>query len=548
MSRGVNKSDSFRLTSARRIVRDYHAETLLRLQRDLANALTAPGSFMETLDRILVAGCRIAGIDCGGVYLVDTARSELELVCHRGLSPAFVASQSRFTAKAPQTSLVLAGRALYFNTMQIVAGRMRSVRREGVRSLAVVPVRYGDKVVAVLNLGSRTVDEIEQQARSVIETIAAQIGPTVARVQAESAVQASERNFQSLFRSVEDFLFIGDAKGNLVHMNPVAERRLGYSSDEVRGKSMTILHPRSQRKAALATIAAMLSGTVDTCEIPLQARNGTLIDVETRVVRGEWNGKLALFGISRDVSERRRAERELKDRQRQLHNLVSQLGVAEETERRRIAHGVHDDIGQLLAICKMQLDGLMIQMKGTVWRDQVDEIRQLIIRLLQVSRSLTFDLASPVLQRFGLKSAVEDLCEKMTERHGLMFSMRATPAAIQLSQASEILVFQAIRELLHNIVKHAGAHHAWVILHRTGNKLVVTVKDDGVGFRETRRRGSGTDGLGLHAIQERMHHLGGSFVRESIKPHGARVVITVPLDPIEPRGGAPVAGKVNPRG
>ncbi|MEI8352845.1 MAG: PAS domain S-box protein, partial [bacterium] len=429
-SQGVKKRDTFQLQAARRVIRDYNAEALLKLQRNLANELTAPGSFMETLDRILVAGCRIAGIDCGGIYLVDAARRELELVCHRGLSPAFRSSESRYTAKSPQTPLVLAGRALYFNATRIKAGNMRAVRREGIRSLAVVPVRHGDKVVAVLNLASRTVDEIDQHLRNVIETIAAQIGPTVARVQAESAVLASERNFQSLFSSMEEFLFISDAAGKLVHMNPVAERRLGYSSAEVRGKHLTVLHPRLQRRAAIVTVTAMLAGKTDTCEIPLQARNGDLIDVETRVVRGEWNGKLAMFGISRDVTERRRVERELMERQGQLHSLVSQLGVAEETERRRIAHGVHDDIGQLLAICKMQLDGLMIQVKGAAWRDQVDEIRQLIIRLLQVSRSLTFDLASPVLQRFGLKSAVEDLCEKMTERHGVLFSIRATPSTI----------------------------------------------------------------------------------------------------------------------
>lgn len=524
----VNTSDP--LKPPKRDTREYDAETLLKLQRDLAYELTAQGSFMETLGRILIAGCRIDDIDCGGIYLVDAARRELELVCHRGLSPAFVESQSRFTAKARQTALILNGRALYFNAGQITAMGMTAVWQEGIRALAVVPVRHDEHVVAVLNLASRTVDEIDENIRSVIETIAAQIGPTVARVQAESAVLASERNFQSLFSSIEDFLFISDQTGLLVHMNPVAERRLGYSSAEVRGKPLTVLHPRAQRREAEATIKAMLAGKTDTCYIPLQAKDGSLIEVETRVVRGEWNGKLALFGISRDVTERRRVERELMERQRQLHNLVSQLGVAEETERRRIAHGIHDDIGQLLAISKMQLDGLMSQAKGSVWCGQIEEVRQHIIRLLQVSRSLTFDLASPVLQRFGLKSAVEDLCEKMTERHKVLFSVRATPAVIPLSTAGEILVFQAIRELLHNIVKHAKARHAWVILHRAGKKLVVTVKDDGIGFGKARVTASGKDGLGLHAIRERMNHLGGSFVHESLKPHGARVSIAIPLE------------------
>jgi PAS domain S-box-containing protein len=505
------------------------AESLLKLQRDLANALTSPGTLTETLNRILAAGCEVEGIDSGGIYMVDHLHHTLDLVCHRGLSPAFIASESHYTDKAIQFRLVLAGRALYLDDAYIANARRRSVRREGIRSIAVVPVKHAGVVVAVLNLASHTANEIVPRSRRIIETLAAQIGPTIARVRAEAAVLASERNFQSLFGTLEDLLFIGDARGRLLHVNPVVERRLGYPAAFLKGKPLSFLHPPALRRRAESVIRDMLAGKTDVCDIPLRARNGTLIPVETRVVCGEWNGKTAIFGTSRDITERQRAERELLARQEQLRNLVSQLSVAEEAERRRIAYGLHDDIGQLLALCKLNLDALAAQVEGTECRDMVTAVGQHVDQLLQVSRALTFDLASPVLQRFGLEAAVEDLCEKMAERHGIPFRLRSQPITARLPNTTEILVFHAVRELFQNVVKHAGARHAFVSLRCAGDALIVKVEDDGVGFGKMRRPEPVGDSFGLHAIDERMRYLGGSVEMASVRPHGASVTLTVPL-------------------
>jgi len=506
-----------------------HAEALLKLQRDLAIALTAPGTLRETLDRVLAAGCKVEGIDSGGIYLVDPDRRWIELVCHRGLTEAFVASESHYTGRARQARMVMAGRALYLNRDSIVATDHRPVLREGIRAIAVVPVKHAHRVVAVLNLASHKVDDIAPQARSAIEAIAAQIGPTIARVRAEGAVMASEHNFQSLFGALEDFLFIGDARGRLLHVNPVVERRLGYSVAYLRGKPISMVHPPAQRRRAESVVKAMLAGKVDLCDIPLRTRSGTLIPVETRVVRGEWNGAPALFGISRDITERQRAERQLLERQQELHALVSQLGVAEETERRRIASGLHDDVGQILALCKLNLDRLATQVEGQENRDTVTVVGRHIERLLKTSRALTFDLASPVLQRFGLQAAVEDLCDKMTEQYGVPFALRGDRAAIPLPNATEIIVFHAVRELLRNVVQHARANRAAVTLRRVRGNLIVKVDDDGVGFAKSSRLTPDHDSFGLHAISERMKYLGGTSAVEAIRPHGTCVMLTVPL-------------------
>ena len=509
------------------------AEALIRLQRDLAIALTSPGTLRETLTRVLDAGCQVEGVDCGGIYLVDAERQQMDLVCHRGLSKTFVAKAAHYSPRTRQMRLVMAGRALYLSRDYIVTSGSPAVK-ERLRSIAVVPVKHANRVVAVLNLASHAAAEIVPHARNAIEAIAAQIGPTIARVRAEAAVLANERNFQSLFGTLEDFLFIADARGCLLHVNPVAERRLGYSAADLKGRPISVVHPPALRRRAEAIVKAMLAGKSDLCDIPLRTRGGTLIPVETRVVRGEWNGAPALFGISRDITERMRSEQQLLERQRQLHALVSQLGVAEETERRRIAYGLHDDMGQVLALCKMNLDRLATQVDGKENRTTVVEIGRYVDRLLKTSRALTFDLASPVLQRFGLQAAVEDLCDKMSEQHGIPFVPRGNRSPVQLPNAMEIIVFHAVRELMRNIVRHARAQQAVVTLSRSSANLIVSVEDDGVGCDESLQLNPDHDSFGLHAIRERMNYLGGSFAMGPVKPHGTRVTLTVPLTPGRP--------------
>jgi PAS domain S-box-containing protein len=510
------------------------AQSLLKLQRDLAIALTFPGSLIETLDRILDAACEVDGIDCGGIYTVDAESQTVDLACHRGLSAAFVRSAARYTHKERPAQQLHDGRTLYLSRTDIERPGLGHLRREGMRAAVVVPVKHAGRVVAALNLASHTEDSLSEITRNAIESIAAQIGPAIARVKAEAALHLNEQNLQALFDSLGDFLFIVDDKGAISHVNPTVAHRLEYSAAELRGKPGVFVHPPAQRKRATVVLAAMLGGKATSCDIPLMAKSGTLIPVETRVVRGEWNGKKALFGISRDISDRKRAEQELLDRQHQLRALVAELAVAEENERRRIAHGLHDDISQMLARAKLTLGHVAALVQEEKARDMVGDVSGYLDHVLQVSRSLTFDLASPVLQRFGLEAAVEDLCDKMTAQHGFPFVVRNDGTPKPLAGATEIVVFHAVRELLRNIVSHAGAHRVVVSLSRVGAQLRVVVQDDGVGFDRTSigdvsRKG----GFGLYAIQERMKHLGGAFASKGVFPHGTRIVLTIPLSPAQ---------------
>lgn len=117
----------------------------------------------------------------------------------------------------------------------------------------------------------------------------------------EEAVRL-KKNYEDLFNSVEDFVFILGEDARILHVNASVVERLGYSENELRGRSVLELHPPERREEAARIVADALAGKVDFCPIPLMAKSGAIIPVETRARFGSWDGKTAILGVSKDVS------------------------------------------------------------------------------------------------------------------------------------------------------------------------------------------------------------------------------------------------------
>ncbi|MEI6036169.1 MAG: ABC transporter substrate-binding protein, partial [Verrucomicrobiae bacterium] len=131
--------------------------------------------------------------------------------------------------------------------------------------------------------------------------------PTLRR-QAEDARNPGERNFRAFFSSIADLLFVLDSEGNIIEANDTALRRLEYTSQELIGKSVLVVHPEARRAEAGAIVAAMLAGTADFCPVPVVSKSGVEIQVETRVYPGIWNESPALFGVVKDVTAIKQSE------------------------------------------------------------------------------------------------------------------------------------------------------------------------------------------------------------------------------------------------
>jgi PAS domain S-box-containing protein len=233
--------------------------------------------------------------------------------------------------------------------------------------------------------------------------------------------------------------------------------------------------------------------------------------------------------VAMDLTERKRASEEICLYQGQLRALASELALAEERERRRLAAELHDRIGQTLALTKIKLSGLLQSPSHSGLTSPLTEIIQMVDTTIQDTHSLIFEISPPVLYQVGFEAAVEWLAEHFQEQYGIPIQVRMDNRQKTLEGNLRIILFQAIRELLINVVKHANASRAKILLRCVKTGLRIVVQDDGSGFTPVLDQHQETStGFGLFNIRERLRHLGGEIVIESSPGKGTRVTLTMP--------------------
>jgi len=222
-----------------------------------------------------------------------------------------------------------------------------------------------------------------------------------------------------------------------------------------------------------------------------------------------------------------KARKNLIAHQQKLRSLASELSLAEERQKRRIASGLHDDVGQNLVLFKMKLADMR---KKGVSDKSIDEIYNQIDQIIQNTRTLTFDLSSPVLYDLGLEAAVRQwLTTQLQEKHGLKCVFEDDKQPKPLEEDICVLVFQAVKELLINVVKHSRASHVKVTIRKKGDKIQISVEDDGVGFAYTESNVAKSQGFGLFNICQRLDYIGGSVKIDSQPGHGSSITLEAPL-------------------
>jgi two-component system CheB/CheR fusion protein len=233
-------------------------------------------------------------------------------------------------------------------------------------------------------------------------------------------------------------------------------------------------------------------------------------------------------------------EERVEERTKQLRALAFELTRTEEIERQAIARDLHDGLGQLLAVAKLRLGKLKGNGGSAEFERVAAEVEELIGRAESTTRSLAFQLSPAVLYELGLVPALQWLAEDLAKTYGLSVELSDDGVPKPLSQTSRTVVFRAVRELLINIVKHAGVQKAHVETRRVGGQIEVEVSDDGRGFAGNRIDGHSRTGFGLTTVRERLSFIGGNVTISSRPGNGTEIRFTAPLsqDESEQRPGA----------
>ncbi len=304
------------------------ANELLQIQRNLAVALSIKIKLPEALDQIIAALCSFEGIHGAAIYLYDQDNNQMVMTIQKGLPPAYTQHLQQFGLDSAMGLLLKSGQSF---SSRFTESQHRAIHDpwlgEGLRSSIILPVVHQGQLIASINLASRSMDEFPRHIQNAFEAIAAQTGDIITHIQAEETLQLSQQNLSSLFESQEDFIFILDEKAKIIAFNPVAPNRLGYSTHELHKKNIFLLHPPERHAEADEVFQKMLAGSETISTIPLVTRHGTLIPVETRINRGVWNQQAVIFAVSRDISDRLRAEQALRASEIRFKTLFERASV-----------------------------------------------------------------------------------------------------------------------------------------------------------------------------------------------------------------------------
>lgn len=241
---------------------------------------------------------------------------------------------------------------------------------------------------------------------------------------------------------------------------------------------------------------------------------------------------------SAQMLERRVAERTAMVQQQadQLRTLAAQLTRAEQRERRRVAEALHDQLQQTLAAAKMRLSRLLSRIDGPKDQEFVEQIIHLLDDSIDASSGLALELSPPVLFDAGLLPAVHWLASHMLETHGLQVDLQQEDQAPEPAAAElRAFTFQAVRELLVNVVQHSGVTEATVILRLADDgRLQICVRDHGKGLSGINPLKRGDVGrFGLFSISQRLALLGGELTIDELETGGCVVDMLVPVEPVQ---------------
>src|SRR3984957_628564 len=233
-----------------------------------------------------------------------------------------------------------------------------------------------------------------------------------------------------------------------------------------------------------------------------------------------------LRAISIDITERRRAEDEARD-------LNGRLITAHEDERARLAHALHDDVTQRLALLAIDAGRSEKGLGDTVAGQAMRSIRHDLVQLSEDVHALSYALHPAILEDLGLIEALKAECARFGAIEGIPTSFRATDNVDEPTQALSLCLYRVAQEALRNVARHSGASSVVVELRTVGSKLELAVEDNGVGFDPTRNQARPS--LGLAGMRQRLFLVDGQLQIDSAPGTGTIIVARAPLK----RGGSP---------
>jgi PAS domain S-box-containing protein len=321
---------------------------------------------------------------------------------------------------------------------------------------------------------------------------------------AEEERQKAERRYHIVGEVIPFGVWESDVEGNATYLSPLFLELTGQTLEEHRQSWQELIQADEANNLVQAWRECVKSGSLWDREFQVLGKDENYHAIHARgLPLYDPAGRLTSYvGINFDITEHKRVEKALRESEKQLQvlneslelkieektsevrRLAADLVIAVQRERHRISHILHDDLQQRIYAIQMQLTFLRNELNkvNEAAQNEALDIEKQLNEVLEITRNLSIDLSPPILQDEGLTQAISWLASQMRQRYGLPIEVQADGPFIVPNEELQVLLFNCVRELLFNVVKHAGATRAMVVLQWLDDGLRIEVRDDGKGF------------------------------------------------------------------
>jgi PAS domain S-box-containing protein len=355
------------------------------------------------------------------------------------------------------------------------------------------------------------------------------------RKRCEEVLRQSEKRYRMLVETMSDGLGVQDENGVWIYVNDRLCEMLGYSTEEMVGRPATDFLCETDQIVYQEQVARRRKREPESYELSWLKRDQqkifTLVSSKAIVdERGQYKGS---FAVVTSITELKQAGEALKESEKQLRSLSSQLVTAQETERKRISRELHDELGQALMAMKLRFNFI----EKNLLKDQT-ELRQEceygikdIDQVLEDVRRLSRDLNPSILEDFGLSAALRRLIDNFAKGHTIKVTLDMIDVDSLLPQDSHIAVYRIIQEALTNIGKHSQEKSVSIAVNKEGSTVSFSVKDDGIGFDASEATIGNPEekGLGLEIMKGRARMIGGVLDIRSQEGKGTQITLSIPI-------------------
>ncbi len=350
----------------------------------------------------------------------------------------------------------------------------------------------------------------------------------------EEELSESEEKFSGAFHSSMDGYAISRfSDGVIVEINEVFIKMFEGNREEIIGKTTLELGLYKYKKDRERVIEELnKNDAVENMEAEYVTKNNNIGWAQFSINKIKISGDQYLFTSIRDITEQKRVQTEIEEYQEDLKSLASELTLAEEKERRRIAVNLHDHLSQSLAMSKIRLAEAEKAKLGTNTLEKIRDAKNFLDTAINNSRTITYDLSPPVLYDLGFSAAVRWRLDQVEKDHKIKTELVDNAETMILKNEVRVLLYRASIEIINNSIKHSKATKLTIVIDKDIEYLYVRITDNGIGFdpgvaeKEATKKRS----FGLFSIRERISFLHGKMEIDSIIGNGTTIKIRIPYD------------------